>query len=421
MRVLMACLKFPTEPGRSYLTTELAEALVKAGHEVEVLLIDWDAPRGADGSIEAWNDVRVVRCTPRWVDGFGRLVRHASKFVLTGRRAGRAARKAFDLGSFDVFVAWAPALAIAPLAGMAQRAGIPRRLLFIWDVFPDHYHEIGRIPAGPPLWLARAWEQSLMDRFTVLLPTLPQNADYLRRRFKVKRGQAVRVAPIWTDVAPVPDVDRLAIRRLHGLPEDRPIAVFGGQMIEGRGFEQMLAAAAIGRERGSPLVFLFVGDGRLAPLLRAKEADNVIWRPGLPREAYLELLGACDAGLVATVPGVTSFSVPSKTLDYLRAGLPVVAAVEPGSDFSALLERYGVGRAVGFGDALGFFEAAQALAEGPRVGPKAQACLDEVFHVRHAVAAVVRDGQTARPERPPSEPEPRSASPRSGPWENLLG
>ena len=47
MRVLMACLKFPTEPGRSYLTTELAEALVKAGHEVEVLLIDWDAAPAA--------------------------------------------------------------------------------------------------------------------------------------------------------------------------------------------------------------------------------------------------------------------------------------------------------------------------------------------------------------------------------------
>jgi hypothetical protein len=152
-----------------------------------------------------------------------------------------------------------------------------------------------------------------------------------------------------------------------------------------------LAAAAAGRAAGSPLLFLFVGDGRLAPRLRASEADNVLWRPALPREAYLELLGACDAGLVATVPGVTSFSVPSKTLDYLRAGLPVVAAVEAGSDFSALLERYGVGRAVAFGDARGFFEAAEALASGPRAGAKARACLDEVFHVRHAVQAVAGD------------------------------
>ena len=359
MRFLMACLRFPTEPGRSYLTTELAQALVAAGHEVEVLLVDWDAAPGAqDGACEVRNGVRVVRCAPRRVEGFGGLIRNASKFVLTARRAGRLAREAFDLARFDAFVAWAPALAVAPLAGMARRAGIPRRLLFIWDVFPDHYREIGRIPAGPPFWLARAWEQRLMDQFNVLLPTLPQNADYLRRKFRVRPGQAVRTTPIWTDAAPVPGADRPAVRRRHGLPQDRPIAVFGGQLVEGRGFDQILAAAAIGRQAGSPLLFLFVGDGRLAPMLQAKAGDNVLWRPAMPRDAYLQLLQACDVGLVATVAGVTSFSVPSKTLDYLRAGLPVAAAVEPGSDFSALLERRGVGRSAALGDAQGLFDAA---------------------------------------------------------------
>jgi glycosyltransferase involved in cell wall biosynthesis len=392
MRVLMACLYFPTEPGRSYLTTELAEALVAAGHEVEVLLIDWNAePGSAGGTVEAWNGVRLVRCTPRQVNGFGKLVRHASKFLLTARLAGRLARKAFDICAFDAFIAWAPAVTVSPLARMARRAGIARRLLFIWDVFPDHYREIGRIPAGPPFWLARAWEQGVMDQFTVLLPTLPQNADYLRRRFKVRPGQTVRVAPIWTDATPAPAADRVAVRRLHALPQDRPIAVFGGQLVEGRGFDQMLAAAAAARAAGSRLMFLFVGDGRLAPELQAEGADNVLWRPGLPREAYLQLLGACDVGMVATVPGVSSFSFPSKTLDYLRAGLPVVAAVEPGSDYAGLLQRYGVGRAVPFGDGRGYFEAAEALAADGRVETGARACLDEVFDVRHAVVAVLSD------------------------------
>src|SRR6185437_7042988 len=175
--------------------------------------------------------VRMVRCAPRSVGGLGRLVRHASKFVLTARRAGRLARESFDLSAFDAFIAFGPALALAPLAGMARKAGIPRRLLFIWDVFPDHFHEIGLIPGGPPLWLARALEQSLMDQFTVLLPTLPQNADYLRRRFKVRPDQRVRVTPVWTGMGPVPEADRPAVRRRHGLPEDRPIAVFGGQIV----------------------------------------------------------------------------------------------------------------------------------------------------------------------------------------------
>jgi glycosyltransferase involved in cell wall biosynthesis len=389
MRILMACMKFPTAPGQSYLTTELAQALVAAGHQVEVLLIDWDATASApDGPCRDWKGVRLVRCTPRLISGLGGLVRNASKFVLTGRRARRLAREHFDLGRFEIFIAWTPALAFGSCVGLAHESRVARRILFIWDFFPDHYHEIGRIPGGPALWLARVLEQRLMDRFNRLFCTLPQNARYLRRSFRVRPDQTVAVAPIWSDVAPIPGADRSAVRRSHDLPEDRPIAVFGGQMVEGRGFDQMLAAAAVGRERGSPLLFLFVGDGRLAPTLKAQASDNVLWRPAMPRDAYLQLLTACDVGMVATVAGVTSFTIPSKTLDYLRAGLPVVAALEAGSDLSALLERYGVGRAVAFGDPEGFFATAEALAVGGSVAAAAQLCLDDVFHVRHTVASI---------------------------------
>src|SRR5580698_8728422 len=107
MRFLLSCMKFPTAPGSSYLTNELAQALVAEGHEVEVLLIDWDAaPQAADRISIDWNGIRVVHCTPRFLRGFGRLLGHASKFVLTGRHARRTARTHFDLARFDSFIAW---------------------------------------------------------------------------------------------------------------------------------------------------------------------------------------------------------------------------------------------------------------------------------------------------------------------------
>ena len=39
----------------------------------------------------------------------------------------------------------------------------------------------------------------------------------------------------------------------------------------------------------------------------------------------------------------------------------------------------------------GYFDAAEGLAAGPRIGAAAQICLNEVFHVRHAVAAVLQE------------------------------
>lgn len=392
----MICMQYPIGPGQSYMTTELAEALAAAGHRVEVLLLDWQGKPGEEVSESMTRSgVRVVRCTPREMAGLGGMVRAGSKFLLSGRHAARIARRHFDLSCFDALIAWMPAVAIAPLVPLARRAGIRHRLLFIWDFFPDHHREIGRIPGGLPYALARAWEQRLLGQFTAILCTLPGNADYLRRHYRVSPSQRVLVTPLWSDTTPLPPADRAALRAQYDLPPEPPIAVFGGQLVEGRGFEQMLGAAEAAQVAGSPLLYLFVGDGRLAPMLRerAGRQPNIRVLPPLPRADYLALLGACDVGMVATVPGVTSFSTPTKAIDYLRAGLPVIAAIEEGSDFVSILDRYGVGRAVPFGEPGLFQQQAHRLATDfdlrAAVRASAPRCLDEVFDVRHAVAAVI--------------------------------
>jgi len=423
MRFLMIPMQFPTGRGQSYLTTELGDALVKAGHHVEVLHLDW--PSASDSPVEEFttgSGVRVMRIPPKYVSGAGRLMHEASKFVLSGRYAARIARRNFDLSSFDAVIAWMPAIAISPLVNQIVRAGVPRRLLFIWDFFPDHHHEIGRIPGGLPLRLARAWEQELLKRFTAIICTLPGNASYLRKRFRIDREQKVLVTPIWGDITPAPRVDRGDVRRRYSLPSHARIAVFGGQLVEGRGFDLMLAAADAALLAGSDLSFLFVGDGRLAPDIRkrASRQANVIYHPPLTREEYLELLGACDVGMVATVPGVTSFSIPSKSIDYLRAGLPIIAAVEHGSDFADILEKYDVGSSVAFGDPSAFYAEADRLANGGPISAAAARCLEEVFDVRHAVATVLEAaGQTLEalpsPESGPlarTQRRTRSAAPK---------
>lgn len=402
VRFLMVAMQYPVDDGRSYLTTELGDALVAAGHSVEVLHLDWRDDRTAQvEELKSRSGIRIVHCSSRDLRGVGRTLRHASKFVLSGRRAARVARSHFDLASFDCAIAWMPASAIAPLVSVLERAAIPKRLLFVWDFFPDHYHEIGRIPGGPSLWIARALERNLLKRFTAIVCTLPANADYLRRNFRVMPDQQVLTTPIWGQTSPIAPVNRAPVRRLHDLPPELPIAVFGGQLVEGRGFDQMLAAAEAALIAGSNLQFLFVGDGRLAPLIRDRAASkpNLHYRPSISREDYLQLLGACDVGMVATVPGVTSFSIPSKTIDYLRAGLPIVAAVERSNEYVDILTRYGVGVGVPFGDPERFFmEAGRLSANGP-VRQAAARCLKDVFDVRHAVAAVTGDAADVAYER----------------------
>jgi glycosyltransferase involved in cell wall biosynthesis len=315
--------------------------------------------------------------------------------VLSARHVGREARRHVDIGTFDAVVGWMPASPFAPVIRIASRAGVPARLLFIGDFFPDHHSEIGLIPRGPLRWLAKQHEQAVLRRFTTIFCTLPANADYLRRHYRLERGQRVVIAPIWTTPEMVDPVDRAQVRARHGLPVDAPLAVFGGQIAAGRGFDQMLEAADLAHRRGSALAFLFVGDGPLAEDL-AKQASarpNVFHLPSMPTARYRDLLGACDVGLAATVPGVSSHTTPSKTLDYLKAALPIVIAVEPGNAFAQVFESRNVGRAVAFGDAHAFQREAEFLATDPDfrrgLSDRTYSCLAEIFDVRRAVSAIL--------------------------------
>lgn len=411
MRFLLLPMRFPLDPGQSYLTTDLAEALEDAGHDVEVLHLDWDArPGGPSERLTSGRGIPVLRVCPRAVGRPGSLTYKASKFILSAGHVGREARRYLAFADYDAVVAWMPAFTFAPVIRDAEGNGIAHRILFIWDFFPDHHGEIGRVPRGVVRWLARRLEQGVLGRFTAVFCTLPANARYLRQRFRLRPDQQVRIAPVWTKLERPRPVDRSVVRARHGLPPHAPIAVFGGQITAGRGFELMLEAAEIASRRGSSLAFLFVGDGPLAGDLaaRAGARPNLLHRQAMPTAEYRELLAACDVGLIATVPGVSSQTTPSKTLDYLKAGLPVIAAVEPGNEFAKLLVQRQVGRAVAFGDAEAFQQGAAFLAADPTfrdgLSDRAYKCLAEIFDVRLAVSAILEAA---------GERQERNTSPRN--------
>ena len=122
----------------------------------------------------------------------------------------------------------------------------------------------------------------------------------------------------------------------------------------------------------------------------------------MPRADYLRLLGSCDVGMAATVEGVSSHSFPTKTMEYLRVGIPTVATVEPGSYFARMVVDAGVGFSVPFGDVEGYLaclERAVRDREFNRAVPQAaRRLLDELLDVRHLVAKIGRDLAAVRPQ-----------------------
>lgn len=409
MRFLFLATNYSVAPENPYMTDELAGGLIARGHQVDVLHLDWSAPLGGETRVVPGRQgEKVVQVAPRAFTSFGLLAFRASKFLLSDRHMARALRRHLDVGSYDAVVAWTPALTVREPLRYAIARGVRHRVLFIYDFFPMSHREAGLVPRGPVYRLAKSLEDALYRTFTAIICNLPGNVDYLRQHYPVTDRQTIVSTPLWSDTSPPTLEPRHLVRARLNLPSDRPIAIFGGQISEGRGVEQMLGAARIAAAEGSNLLFLFIGDGRLRPMVEAEAAlcANVRLLPPVGREDYLSVVGACDVGMVATVKEFSSFSFPTKTIDYLRAGLPIVAAVEAGSDYFDILARYRVGEGVRSGDADAFYRAVARLAGDAALKGEIRAlterCLDEIFDLRHAVDTLLRvvgidrDGEAER-------------------------
>jgi glycosyltransferase involved in cell wall biosynthesis len=403
IHVLMLCTKYPLDPHDRYMTNELADALTAAGHQVQVVVTDWNAPAGAQTILtRSASGVDILAISPRQITGIGRFVARVSKWVFSSVFAKCEMRRAMGERTFDVLICFTPCVTVWAQVLWAMRRWPMRTVLFVHDFFPYHHQAIGLVSNGPVFAFGRWLEQALLRRFHVVGCNWPSNIAYLKRSYRVRPEQEVVWTPLWSEIVPAPPRSKLDIRTSYGLPQDKTIIVFGGQITEGRGIEDILGVAEIAQKRRPDLAFLFIGDGRLVSMIEQRIAsggDNVLLRRRIPRDEYLSVLRGCDVGLVATVKGVDSFSFPTKTIDYLRAALPIVAAVEDRSDYREFLERWKIGVSTPAGNVNALYGAIVRTVDAETVSGDfartAADCLEQVFDVKKIRAFV-----TDAPARP---------------------
>lgn len=388
MKVLMLCTKFSLDENDPWLTNELADSLSAIGHEVDVVLVDWAAVGNKrTNELRTSTGVRVVAVSPVTVGPAGSRLAKSSKWVFSSARAWNAVRRLVADRRHELVIAYSPAVTMALPIVQATLGGRRRSYFIQWDFFPHHHLQIGLLRSRLAFAVAKAAEAYLIRRFDVIGCMSQRNIEYLTTHYRLRRHQRIEHLPIWGGRSTIPETDRMAVRKAYGLPQ-APIAVFGGQLSAGRGVEDIIAAAAIAAERGLPLVFLLIGDGPLKDLVAdaiARGIYSIIWLRRIPRNEYMQVIASCDIALVCTVRHVDVPTFPSKTIDYLRAGLPIVASVEAATDFGDYLTSRGLGLSVEAGDAAGLVDGIEALLADParleQIKSRGPACFEEDFEV----------------------------------------
>lgn len=172
-------------------------------------------------------------------------------------------------------------------------------------------------------WLER-W---LTPRVEAMITTTDLRADHFVEAYGCRRPLVLQNRPRF---APPPG--RGALRARLNLPPDRFLALYQGGVQPGRGLRNIVRLAA----RVPEATFVFIGDGRQAPELRAlvKELgveERVHFVPTIPLAELPRYTVDADVGLqVLRNTCLNHWTTDSnKLFEYIMAGVPVIASDFP--------------------------------------------------------------------------------------------
>ena len=334
MRIIIYSYNYYPEPiGIAPLMTELAEGLVKRGHEVRVVTGMPNYPErqiyeGYQGKLymtELRNGVAIqrsyvlVRPRPTLLE---RVILDASFVVSSFIHALRGKRP-------DVVFLTSPPLPIAvpaALLGWLHRCPV---ILNLQDIIPEAAIHVGLLKNKKLIWVFEGLEKFAYRNATKISIIVDQFAHNL-----IKKGVPAKklvTIPNWVDtefIHPLPK-EHNYFRAKYQL-EGKFVLMYSGNIGLTQGLETVVKAAKL-LAHVPDLVVIIVGEekaiGRLLKFAQDLGANNVVVAPFQPRERLPEMLAAMDVGLVIQKQNVIAFNMPSKIQPILASGRPIIASV----------------------------------------------------------------------------------------------
>lgn len=359
LRIQLWSYNYDPEPtGIGPVSTTWAKAMRARGHDVSVVAAHPHYPEPVWGTRrlpyrEDRDGIPVLRL-PLWVgraSAFERLRQEASFMA-----AQTAAIPA--LGRPDIAVVVSPSfpgLLPAVIAGRVRR--VPW-ILWLHDILPDAASATGLLDeGGTVLKASRALERSAYrnaDQIVVLSTAFTDNLG-------AKGVPAEKITLVYDPATRAP---RSEVRERSSAT---PRILSMGNI----GFSQGLAALVGALENepdvaGPDVKLVITGNGLAADDVRATIRTDRVQMLGVVDDDRLEQeLQAADLALVTQHHEGGEFNIPSKLMNFMAYGLPIIAAVNPAGEVARIIQASGAGWVVDSSDAPALPRAIARIAADP--------------------------------------------------------
>lgn len=284
--------------------------------------------------------------------GSRNLVKKGFAQISVGSRYIRAIKMFFSDVSFDLILYSTPPITLVPAIEFVKNRDNARTYLLLKDIFPQNAVDLGMLSTGGIKGILyrhfRRQEKHLYGISDRIGCMSPANVDYVIKHNPEVEPEIVEVCPNCIEVTDksVDVQTRIAIREKYGIPLDKKVFVYGGNLGKPQGIPFLIECLKKCEDVDGAF-FLIVGDGTeyhlLEEYMETSQPKNVRLMKRLPKEDYDNMVGACDVGMIFLDHRFSIPNYPSRLLSYLQARLPVLACTDTITDIGKLITDGGFG------------------------------------------------------------------------------
>ncbi|WP_071191561.1 glycosyltransferase family 4 protein [Trichormus sp. NMC-1] len=350
MRILIYSYNYHPEPiGIAPLMTELAEGLVKRGHQVRVVTAMPNYPerqiyqeyRGKFYVTEHKNGVQIQRSYV-WIRPQPNLL---DRVMLDGSFVITSFFPAIIGWRPDVILSTSPSLPVcvpAALLGWLRACPV---ILNLQDILPEAAIHVGLLKNKLLIKIFTELEKFAYASATKISVIADGFVENLLSK-GVAADKIIQI-PNWVDVnfiSPLPKKDN-PFRATHNL-NGKFVVLYSGNIALTQGLETVIKAAVKLRDI-TEIAFVIVGEAKGLQRLQQQcldwGADNVLLLPFQTRKDLPQMLAAADVGLVVQKKNVISFNMPSKIQVLLASGSALVGSVPENGTAARAIKQSGGG------------------------------------------------------------------------------
>src|SRR5690606_19425699 len=214
-----------------------------------------------------------------------------------------AIKKYLENVKFDLVLYSTPPITLVKVIQYLKKRDGAFAYLLLKDIFPQNAVDMKMIKKDGLLHRQFVKKEKKLYSISNMIGCMsPANAEFLIRQHPELDPTKVEVNPnsIEPHYSEYIEEEKNQIRKKYGLPLDRRIFVYGGNLGKPQGLDFLLETITATAETGA--YFLIVGNGteydRIAQWFNDRKPRHAVLLKFLPKNDYDTLLAACDVGLI---------------------------------------------------------------------------------------------------------------------------